>query len=263
MWREYAVRPLGSVRQRTHRVFHRTQSDVRYSTRSVCSSAVSSRWRAIVVRHYVLQRRRAAVVEIRRMLPECRAAASCDMPCSPCARRTLHRCPSPRVCAACRCCCPCRSHRRGSSRRSDRTRTRPRAAPSASKLPAAAAASAGCAGRRAARELGADQVGRVPDVDAEPRIGEVALPVHLGDGDVGIPVGDRPLRRVGLVLDLGEPIRRREDQRRVLPVLVVARIVFARAPRRVHRLLCPAVSAGDSAMIAPTLRSRFGQPSLR
>ena len=55
------------------------------------------------------------------------------------------------------------------------------------------------------------------DVDVEPRVAEIALPAHLRHGDVRIPVGDRAFRRVRLVLDVREAIRRRNHQRIVLP----------------------------------------------
>jgi hypothetical protein len=45
------------------------------------------------------------------------------------------------------------------------------------------------------------------DVDAEPRVGEVALPAHLRDGDIRIPVGDRTFACVRFVLDLGQAVR--------------------------------------------------------
>ena len=53
------------------------------------------------------------------------------------------------------------------------------------------------------RELRGHQVRRVHDVDPESWIGEVALPAHLGYSDIGIPIGNRSLRRVGFVLDVG------------------------------------------------------------
>ena len=80
------------------------------------------------------------------------------------------------------------------------------------------------------REFGRDHVRRVLHVDPETRVREVPLPAHLGNGDIGVPIRDRPFRRVRFVLDLGEAIRRWDDQRSVLPVLVVPRIVFARTP---------------------------------
>ncbi len=86
-------------------------------------------------------------------------------------------------------------------------------------------------------ELGANHIRRLLDVDPEPWVGEVAAAVHLGDGDVGIPIGDRPFCRVGFVLDLGQAVGRWDDERRVLPIQVEARVVLAGAPRLVDRLL--------------------------
>jgi hypothetical protein len=75
------------------------------------------------------------------------------------------------------------------------------------------------------------------DVDSETRVGEVAVPAHLGDGHIRIPVRDRSFRRVRFVPDLGQAIRRRERQGRVLAVDVVARVVFAGTPGIVDSLL--------------------------
>ena len=71
------------------------------------------------------------------------------------------------------------------------------------------------------RELGAHQVRGMFDVNPEPRVREVALPAHLSDRDVGIPIRDWSLRRIRFIRHLSQAIRRREDERRVLSVLVV------------------------------------------
>jgi hypothetical protein len=68
------------------------------------------------------------------------------------------------------------------------------------------------------------------DLNPEPRVGKIAPPSHLSDGDVGIPIGDRSLSRVRFVLDLSQAMRGREDERGALPVLVVPRVVFTGTP---------------------------------
>jgi 3-oxoacyl-[acyl-carrier protein] reductase len=51
-----------------------------------------------------------------------------------------------------------------------------------------------------------------------PWVGKVALPAHLRDGDVSIPIGDRSFRGVRFVLDIGEAIGGRDDERCILTV---------------------------------------------
>jgi hypothetical protein len=62
------------------------------------------------------------------------------------------------------------------------------------------------------RKFGRDQVRRMLDVDPEPRVAEIALPAHLCDGDVGIPIGDGPLSGVRFVLNLSQAVRGLEDE---------------------------------------------------
>jgi hypothetical protein len=62
------------------------------------------------------------------------------------------------------------------------------------------------------------------------------MPVHLGDRDVGIPVGDGVVAGVDLALHVPKPKGLRNDDRDVLPVDVEPRIVLARPPRVVDRL---------------------------
>src|SRR3712207_7067724 len=61
-------------------------------------------------------------------------------------------------------------------------------------------------------------VGRLRDVDPEPGVAEVPLPVHLRDGDVRVPVGDRPLAGEGLLLHATKSVRGREHDRSALAV---------------------------------------------
>ena len=97
-------------------------------------------------------------------------------------------------------------------------------------------------------ELGRDHVRRMLDVDPEPRIREVALPAHLCDGDVGIPIGDGRLSRVCLVFDLSQAIRWREHEWRALPVLVY-RGSYLPGPQDWYTDFLSAVSTGDRAMM--------------
>ena len=189
------------------------------------------------MRHDVGERRRAAVVEVRRVLPERTQRRR--------AIRLVRRARRVRpVDAGVRRRVQCPAVVIGAGPANVAARARPVKHRSSTRRDRRIEASGRRRRRRQAvlvraqrRELGGDHVGRMLDVDPEPRVGEVALPAHLGDGDVGIPIGDRSLRRVRFVLDLSQAIRRREDERRVLPVLVVARVVFAGTPRLVDRFL--------------------------
>ena len=104
----------------------------------------------------------------------------------------------------------------------------------------------------------------------QPRVEERALAVHLGVGDVGVPVRDRAPAGVGVEVLAGQPERRGEQRRRrscrrggsALPSWFELRVVPARAPAREH-LAAPSASStpsrsangfrvGASATIAPT-----------
>ena len=85
-------------------------------------------------------------------------------------------------------------------------------------------------------ELWSYEVGRLSNVDAEPRVGKVALAVHLGDSDVGVPVRHRPFCRVGLVLDVRQSVGGWQDEWRTLAIDIEARIVHPRSPRVVDGL---------------------------
>src|SRR6188472_2185863 len=130
-------------------------------------------------------------------------------------------------------------------------------------------------------ELRRHEIGAVADVPVagfrgdrillrivEARIVEGAAPVHLGDRDVGVPVGDRAEARERAEVHSGEPERGRNEGSRGLAVrlhrlsvLVELRVVEAGAPAAQHRPDGRFVDA--DATIAPTSRSRFGQPSRR
>ncbi len=86
------------------------------------------------------------------------------------------------------------------------------------------------------RQLGRDEVRAGVDVDPQPGILEAALPVHLRHRDVRVPVRHRPLPRVRLQTHTVQTVGGREHHRAVDPVDIEARIVKPRLPRRVHRL---------------------------
>ena len=66
-----------------------------------------------------------------------------------------------------------------------------------------------------------------------------------------------------MLLTPSEPVRRRNHRGAVQPVEVEARHRTCPCPQELYTAFWPAVSAGESAMIAPGLRSRLGQPSSR
>ena len=91
-----------------------------------------------------------------------------------------------------------------------------------------------------------------------------ALAAHLRDGDIAVPVRDlRAVAGEGDAVDAVQPVGRRNDDRLAEAVDVEARVVLALAPGVEDAAFVAASTAGDSAMIAPGLRSRLGQPSSR
>ena len=108
----------------------------------------------------------------------------------------------------------------------------------------------------------------------------VPLPVHLEVRDERVPVRDRAPARVGVQVDAGQAERRAGAASR--PVLPSGRNPLpsrsssasnfpaprppapsSRSPRRPAAGWSNGDRSGASEMIAPTLRSRFGQPSSR
>jgi hypothetical protein len=86
-------------------------------------------------------------------------------------------------------------------------------------------------------EFGGDHVGWVLHADADSRVGERPVAVHLGNAHVEIPVGD-----VGAVTSVNDPVQAQEpvgrgyDHWSVYTIEIEARIVPARTPRAVHGL---------------------------
>jgi hypothetical protein len=87
------------------------------------------------------------------------------------------------------------------------------------------------------RQLGSDQVRGLTNVDSEARVRKVSLPVHLRHGHVGVPIGDRSLRRVRLVSDGRETVGGWQYEWCTLSIEVIARVVLARAPRAIDCFL--------------------------
>ena len=81
------------------------------------------------------------------------------------------------------------------------------------------------------RQLGCHEIRCLVDIDPERRVGEVAVPMHLGHGDVGVPVRHRALRRVGLARDALEAEGGRDHDGTVDPIPVEFRVVLAGTPR--------------------------------
>src|SRR5687767_7800285 len=63
-------------------------------------------------------------------------------------------------------------------------------------------------------QLRRDEVWRLNDLNAKSRIAEVALSVHLGDGDVCVPIRHRSLGGERFLVDTEEAVRRRQHERR-------------------------------------------------
>src|SRR5207302_1215924 len=104
------------------------------------------------------------------------------------------------------------------------------------------------------RQLGRHEVRVVVDRVARARIHERAMPVHLRDGDVRVPVGNPALAGVRLEVHAREAVRGWDKHWPVLVVVIPVRVVLAGTPRSEHgvragssRLPCPAWSCDTSA----------------
>jgi hypothetical protein len=74
------------------------------------------------------------------------------------------------------------------------------------------------------------QVRGVLNVDPEEGLAEIALAVHLRDGDIGVPVRDRSFAGVRLERNSLEAVRGRDYHEMIDPILVEVGIVKARTP---------------------------------
>src|SRR5207237_2384398 len=87
-------------------------------------------------------------------------------------------------------------------------------------------------------ELRSDHIRSLVNVDAQSRIGEIPVSMHLRDCHVRVPVRDRAFSRVGLVSDPSKTVSWRKNEWCTLAVDVEAGVVLARAPGIVDGFLC-------------------------